>query len=415
MTGSDAARRAAERAARESYGRLVAYLAYRWGDLAAAQDALGDAFERALVAWPVRGVPQAPEAWLMTAAKNRLRESARRARVRDDPAVVVLLEHDGLPSAPDFPDDRLKLLFVCAHPAIDPAMHTPLMLQTVLGFEAGRIGAAFLVAPAAMGQRLSRAKGRIREARIAFEVPGRDELVVRLDAVCAAIYAAYGRAWEDPSGREAGSGDLADEAVYLSRLLVHLAPDQPEPRGLLALLLHCEARRGARRSAGGEYVPLSEQDTCRWDASLIAEAEAQLEEAVHVRRPGRFQLEAAVQSAHAQRRLTGATPWPAIVLLYAALVAIAPSIGARVAHAAAEAECRGAEAGLALLDALDAGRVAGYQPYWAVRAHLLAETGRDGAAEAYRRAVGLSEDPAIRAFLQRRLDRALGGAQPGPR
>jgi len=404
MHAEDAARGAAERVARGAYGRLVAYLAYRWGDVAAAEDALADALVRALTAWPAAGVPDSPEAWLMTAAKNRLLEAARHARVRADPAVAVLFEEEAMPEAPDFPDDRLQLLFVCAHPSIDAALHTPLMLQTVLGFDAARIGEAFLVAPASMGQRLSRAKAKLREARIPFEVPGRDELAPRIDAVCAAIYAAYGRAWEDPSGRDAGSGELAGEAIYLARLLVHLAPGEPEPRGLLALMLHCEARRDARRSDEGEYVPLSAQDTARWSAPMLDEAEAQLSEAAIAHRPGRFQLEAAIQSAHAQRRLTGETPWPAIALLYRALAAVAPSIGAQVAHAAAEAECRGPDAGLALLDAVAPERVADYQPYWAVRAHLAAQAGRADAADAYRRAAGLAEDPAIRRFLQRRLD-----------
>ena len=411
MRPADEARRAVEHAARESYGRLVAWLAFRWGDVAAAEDALADAFERALATWPGQGVPAVPDAWLMTAAKRRLMEAARHRRVRDDPALAVLFEDEAMPEPAAFPDERLKLLFVCAHPAIDPAMHTPLMLQTVLGFDAASIGAAFLVAPGTMGQRLSRAKAKIRDARIGFDVPGRDELAPRLDAVCAAIYAAYGRAWDDATGREDGDGDLAGEAVYLARLLVHLLPDEPEPRGLLALMLHCEARREARRSPLGDYVPLSEQDPARWDGALADEAEAQLDEAARARRIGRFQLEAAIQSAHAQRRATAQTPWHVISSLYAALVALAPSIGARVAHAAAEAESRGATAGLAVLESIDAGDVAGYQPYWAVRAHVLARDGRQGeAADAYRRAIGLSEDLAIRAFLQRHLDDLPGPA-----
>jgi RNA polymerase sigma-70 factor (ECF subfamily) len=401
---TDDARRATERAARASYGRLVAYLAYRWGDLAAAEDALADAFERALAAWPRTGVPRVPEAWLMTAAKRRLLEAARFARVRGDPELAVLQEDEAAPQASDFPDERLKLLFVCAHPAIDPALHTPLMLQAVLGFGATRIAAAFLVAPATMGQRLSRAKAKIRDARIAFDVPGRDELATRLDAVCEAVYAAFGRAWEDASGRDAGTGELAGEAIYLARLLVHLLPDEPEPRGLLALMLHCEARRAGRRTVQGDYVPLSEQDPAQWDAAQIDEAEQQLFEAARQRRPGRFQLEAAIQSAHAQRRRGATTPWRAVAALYADLVRIAPSVGAQVAHAAAAAEADGPGAGLALLDALPSERVASYQPYWAVRAHLLDRIGdADAAADAYRRAIGLTEEPAVRRFLLARL------------
>lgn len=399
MTAEDA-RRAAERAARVSYGRLVAYLAYRWGDVAAAEDALADAFERALATWPSTGVPRVPEAWLLTAAKRRLLEAARHARVRDDPALAALYDDEAVPEPTDFPDQRLKLLFVCAHPAIDPAMHTPLMLQTVLGFDAARIAAAFLVAPAAMGQRLWRVKAKIRAARIAFDVPGPDQLASRLDAVCDAIYVAYGRAWDDASGRDAGTNQLAGEAIYLARLLVHLLPREPEPRGLLALMLHCEARRAARRSPEGDYVPLSVQDPLLWDAALIEEAEQQLFEAARQRRPGRFQIEAAIQSAHAQRRETGETPWHAVAALYAALIATAPSVGARVAHAAAAAEADGACAGLALLDALPTETVASYQPYWAVRAHLLDRIGHSAeAADAYHRAIGLTAEPAVRRFL----------------
>ena len=400
MAPDETARRAAERAARDSYGRLVAYLAYRWGDVAAAQDALADALASALEHWPRSGVPAVPEAWLMTAAKRNLQQAARHDRVRADPALAVLFEDDAMPEPRVFPDERLKLLFVCAHPAIDPGVRTPLMLQTVLGFDAVRIGAAFLVAPSAMAQRLVRAKAKIRDARIAFTVPEPRELPERLDAVLEAIYAAYGRGWDSPEGTDPRAGSLGEEAIYLARLVVHLLPEEPEARGLLALMLHCEARRGGRRTAQGEFVPLSEQDTARWDRPFFDQAEAELAVAARSRRLGRFQLEAAIQSAHAQRFAGGRTPWPAIAALYAALMQIAPSVGARVAQAAAVGEAQGADAGLALLDALAAGDVASYQPYWAVRAHLLRERGdADEARRAYDLAIGLAEDPAIKRFL----------------
>lgn len=299
---------------------------------------------------------------------------------------------------PEFPDDRLKLLFVCAHPAIDPAAHTPLMLQVVLGLDAARIARAFLVSPATMSQRLVRAKARIRDTGMAFAVPGPAELPARLAAVLGAIYAAYGTSWDDVAGADARVRGLAEEAVWLARVLVRLLPGEPEARGLLALLLHCEARRAARRGPRGEYVPLSEQDVARWSRPLIDEAERELAAAAAHGTLGRFQLEAAIQSAHAQRAATGRTEWEAIALLYEALVGCAPTLGALVGRAAALAAARGAREGLAALDALDSEPVARYQPYWAVRAHLLVETGAD-ATEAYARAVALSQDPAVRAFL----------------
>jgi len=403
------ARRAAETAARTSYGRLVAYLAARSRDVAAAEDALSDAFRAALEAWPARGVPDRPEAWLLAAARRRLVDHARHAGVRAAAAASLKLLAEEEPDAtgPDFPDERLKLLFVCAHPAIEPASRTCLMLQTVLGLDAARIGSAFLVSPAAMGQRLVRAKAKIRDAGIAFEVPEADELAPRLEAVLEAVYAAYGTGWDDAAGSDARRSGLAEEAVYLGRQLVALAPDQPEARGLLALMLFCEARRPARRSRDGAYVPLDRQDVRLWSRPLVAEAEAQLAQAVSAKSFGRFQLEAAIQSAHTDRMRTGRVDWSAVAGLYDGLIALAPALGALVGRAAALAEAQGPAAGLAALDAVPADRCSAYQPYWAVRAHLLAGLGRAGeAAAAYARAIGLTEDPAARAFLIARASAA---------
>lgn len=398
------ARRAVERAARDSYGRLVTFLAARSRDIAAAEDALADAFRAALEAWPRDGVPDRPEAWLLTAARRRLIDGARHVQVQAGamPDLRVLAEEaQELAEAGRFPDERLKLLFVCAHPAIDPAIHTPLMLQTVLGLDAARIASAFLVSPAAMGQRLSRAKVKIRDAGIGFELPEAKELPPRLDAVLQAIYAAYGSGWDDVAGADPRRRGLAAEAIDLGRMLRPLLPAEPEVEGLLALMLHCEARREARRSPAGEYVPLSEQDTARWSVPMIAEAERILSAAAQDKRFGRFQLEAAIQSVHAQRARgagTGRTDWEAIALLYGGLVQLAPTIGARVGQAAAVAEARGAAAGWALLQAIPAEAVAGYQPYWALAAHLLCRLGQP-ADTAYERAIGLCEDPAMRDFL----------------
>jgi RNA polymerase sigma-70 factor (ECF subfamily) len=300
-----------------------------------------------------------------------------------------------------FPDERLKLLFVCAHPAIDEAARTPLMLQTVLGLDAARIASAFLVVPAAIGQRLVRVKTKIRDAGIHFEVPSRDELPSRLEPVLEAIYAVYGSGWEDVAGADPRRQGLAEEAIWLGRLVEQLLPDEPEGQGLLALMLHCEARRAARRDADGSYVPLSRQDVALWSRPMIDEAEATLSRASEAKRPGRFQLEAAIQSVHARRAVTGRTDWEAIALLYEGLIRLAPTIGAQVGQAAALAETRGAESGLSALGAIPPDVIAAYQPYWALSGHLHKRLGRMAEARAaYDRAVGLSQDPAVRDFLR---------------
>ena len=311
------------------------------------------------------------------------------------------------------PDERLALMFACAHPAIDPAVRAPLMLQVVLGFDAATIASAFLVAPAAMGQRLVRAKAKIRHAGIPFRVPDGGELAERLAAVLDAIYAAYAEGWSDPAGTDTRRRNLAEEGIWLGRLLVSLLPAEPEALGLLALMLHTDARRTARRDARGDYVPLAEQDPAAWNGALIEEAETALFRAAAMQRPGRFQLEAAVQSAHAARRLNGRTDWPAIVSLYDALAAITGSPVVAINRAIALAEGSGAAAGLAALDAVAAdARLADFQPYWAARAGLLAATGdANGAEHAYRNAIGLEQDPAVRHFLLRRCAMVAAGSQ----
>lgn len=402
------ARAAADLAARASYGRLVSLLARQWRDLAAAEDALAEAFAAALESWPEAGVPARPEAWLLTSARRVLidRSRARVVRADAEPTLALLFDEFAMTQAPLFPDERLKLLFVCAHPAIDEAARPALMLQTVLGLDATRIAAAFLTSAAALGQRLVRAKTKIRDAGIAFEVPERAELPPRLDAVLQAIYAAFGSGWEDVAGADPKRQGLAGEAIWLARLIVGLMPDEPEARGLLALMLHCEARRGARRDAGGSFIPLGEQDVALWSRELIAEAERELGHAASLKRIGPFQLEAAIQSVHAGRAATGRTEWLALAQLYDALAQLAPTTGVRVSRAAACAEAFGPERGLALLDDIPGPEIAGYQPHWALRAHLLARAGRHNEARAaYDRAIGLSGDLAVRAFLTRARDR----------
>ena len=394
--------------ARQSYGRLVAFLAARTRDVAGAEDALADAFAAALAHWPVSGVPEKPEAWLLAAARRKLIDASRRRRTAADATghLQLLAEEMGQGDDRQIPDDRLALMFACAHPAIDPATRAPLILQTILGFDAAAIGSAFLVSPAAMGQRLVRAKMRIKEAGIPFRMPDTADLPERLEAVLEAIYAAFAEGWTDPAGTEARRRDLAEEAIWLGRLVVSLLPDEPEAQGLLALMLYAEARRRARRTADGDYVPLAEQDPASWDPRLIEEAETLLSYASRAGATGRYQLEAAVQSAHVVRRVTGRADWNAIAALYGALQAMTGSPVVAINRAVALAESEGAEAGLAVLDeaAADA-RLADYQPYWAARADLLARIGDATAADtAYERAIGLEADPAVRRFLQRRRD-----------
>lgn len=407
------AQRAVEHVARVSYARLISYLSARSRDVASAEDALSDAFAAALRTWPEHGVPSKPESWLLHAARRRLIDRARldRTHAANSSSLALLLgEAEDLSTTHDFPDERLKLLFVCAHPAIDARLHTPLMLQVVLGLEAADIAAAFVTPASTMGQRLSRAKAKIRDAHLAFEVPSGPELPARLFAVLEAIYAAYGFGWEwhAPDEERAASDarlprdTLTHEALWLARTLATLMPDEPEALGLLALLCYCEARRSARRTSTGAYVPMSAQDTARWDLQLLAEADRALHRAATCNVLGRFQLEAAVQSAHVERLRGRAVSWSEIVVLYEGLVRMAPTLGAQLGRVAAVCEAQGAPAALALLDALRLEDVRAHQPYWAVRAHVLQALGDARAAhDARQKALDLTCDPAVRAFLAR--------------
>jgi RNA polymerase sigma-70 factor, ECF subfamily len=403
------ARAAAARVARESYGKLVAYLAASSRDVPRAEDALADAFASALAVWPNQGVPFNPEGWLAKAARRRLIDAARRRRSAERASETLELIDAELKEAAEarltIPDRRLALMFACAHPAIEESVRAPLMLQTILGLDAAAIASAFLVSPAAMGQRLARAKAKIRLAGVPFKIPEREDLPQRLGVALEAIYAAFSFAWaeafsDDPRGR-----NLAEEAIWLGRVLVTLAPDEPEAMGLLALMLYAHARREARRDPLGRYVPLSEQAVERWSQGAIEEAEALLNAAGALGAPGRFQLEAAVQSVHAARRLTGTTDWEAIALLYDALFALTGSPVVAVNRAVAVAQARGAAAGLKLLDEVGPeGGLAGFEPFWVARANLCAKLGDvDEARRAFCLAIGLETDPAARAFLIARL------------
>jgi predicted RNA polymerase sigma factor len=407
MMNDSATHAAIEAVARNSYGRLIAFLAARSGDVAGAEDALGDAFVAAFKRWPVDGIPQKPEAWLLQAARNRLIDAARRNQIRQnsekflqqfaEEAQTVAATHQ------HFPDERLKLLFVCAHPAIDAAARTPLMLQTVLGVDAGRIASAFLASPAAMAQRLVRAKNKIRDAAIPFCVPDPPEWDERIFFVLDAIYSAYTAGWESLIDVSSTHHALAEDAIAIGRTLVQLTPAEPEAHGLLALMLHCEARRAARFTSNGEFVPLDQQDTARWSRPMIDEAENHLLSAAAFKRMGRYQLEAAIQSIHASRAVSGFINWPEIVLLYEGLVQIAPGIGSFVGRAVALAQAGQPAAGLAALAEIFASRVANYQPYWAARGHLLQLLNqKDEAREAFARAASLTDDPALRRYLFQR-------------
>ena len=417
MTSGDDAYDVAERAVRDNYGKLLAYLAARCGDVHAAEDALADAFASALERWREDGVPRSPAAWLLVAARNRLSDNLRRMRTAERlnerlSAAFIEAERDVARSG-GVGDERVAMLFACAHPAIAENVRAPLMLQVVLGLDAARIASAFLVKPQAMGQRLVRAKRKISEARIPLRVPEWDELPDRLDAVLEAIYTAFSGAWDDPGGSDPRLRGLASEAIWLGRMVVDSCPEQPEAIGLLALMLHADARRSARRDEHGGYVPLEAQDPARWDPAAIIEAEALLERAAAMGNFGRFQLEAAIQSAHAARRWRGATDWESILVLYNHLLRMtgSPVVALNRAVAIGRSRLRGSRpggpGGAELRSAL--GRLS---TVLGGTRHMLSRAGDMPAARsAYERAMGLSIDPAARCYLARRMTAAAGGTR----
>lgn len=399
-------------AARDSYGRLLALLSASTGDIASAQDALADAFERALRTWPAQGVPASPDAWLFTVARNRLRDYWKSAQAQRTSPLGD--EQDSLAHTDDIdvdaiPDRRLELMLVCAHPAIERAAHTPLMLNTVLGFTAGQIGRAFSVPAATMATRLVRAKKRIKVARIPFRIPDRADLPARMSAVLEAVYGAYVIDWATtgPQARQ-----LPSEALHLAEVLTTCAPDDPEAHGLAALVELSASRARARLDSAGRFVPLAAQDPSLWDRELIGRAHQHLRVAHAQGRLGRFQVEAAIQAVHCARLRTAATDWPALLRLHRLLQEIAPSLGSGVALAAVTAEVDGPAAGLGALDAvlLEGGESARrFQPARATRAHLLALLGREEeAVAAYDSAIALTHDTAERQYLQHRRDIAGG-------
>jgi RNA polymerase sigma-70 factor (ECF subfamily) len=398
---------AQRKVARRSYGKLVAFLAAWTRDVAAAEDALSEAFASALKTWPATGCPSNPEAWLLTAARRKVIDGIRgrrRGEAASEDLKTIAAGLEAAAAESEIPDQRLALMFACAHPAVDQAIRAPLMMQAVLGLDAATIASAFLISPAAMSQRLVRAKDKIRQAGIPFRIPGRDELRERVDAVLDAIYAAFSEGWTDAEGTDAGRRDLAEEAIFLGRVVTDLLPEEPEALGLLALMLHAEARRAARRDPSGDFVPLAEQDPGLWNSEMIAEAEDLLRRASTLPFIARYQLEAALQSAHVDRRITGRANWADVVKIYDALAATSASPVVAINRAVAIAELDGPSAGLAALQQVaDDPRLREYQPYWAARAELLARSGdREEARSAYEVAIGLERDPAVRRFLQKR-------------
>lgn len=403
----------AELAARQSYGRLLAILSARTTDIAASEDALADAFAAALDSWPRDGVPANPPAWLLTVARNHILDQWRRSEVREAAGETLLLMADEFADTGTgersnaVADERLRLLFVCAHPAIDLAARAPLMLQTVLGLDVARMAGAFLTSPATLSQRLVRAKTRVRAAGIPFSEPLAADLPQRLQDVQDGIYAAYGTGWDDVEGADIARQGLTAEAISLGRILCEQMPQEPEPAGLLAMMLFCESRSAARRDSEGRYVPLDSQDTRLWDMGMAAEAEQRLMQASRMGRLGPCQLEAAIQSAHTQRCMGNEVPASALVALYDGLLALSPSLGAQVSRACAVASASCVADGLVALAGLqqqhpaETGR---YQPWWAAQAHLLALTGRrSDARQAYAQAIGLASSAAVKAHLTAKL------------
>lgn len=386
--------------------RAVAILTRLAGDIDLAEDAVQDALAAALVHWPSAGVPPSPAGWLVTTAKRKLidrlrRESSREAR-HVEAAALEALGRDEADDLGVIDDDRLRMLFTCCHPALALQARVALTLRLLGGLTTAAIARAFLVPETTMAQRLTRAKHKIRDARIPYRVPEAADLPERLAGVLAVVYLVFNEGYTASEGDQLTRGDLCAEAIRLGRLLRELMPREPEVAGLLALMLLVDARRHTRTSADGDLVLLADQDRTRWDQARIADGHALVRECLRVNRPGPYQLQAAIQAVHTDAPSAAATAWPQILALYDQLLAVQPTPIVALNRAVAVAEVRGPAEALALMDALPLG---GFHVFHAVRADLLRRLGRgDEAAVTYDAAIAATANAAERAFLRRRRD-----------